>query len=152
VTCTGDNHFSAAENQADNLRIVKSVNQAWELFWFVLDLVEGQVEGEVVEVEFTRDSSERFVGKFVVSILVFWVVKCIGCNHVLNFNFDLVQVPSFNSSITEVCNHSFDSSFDVCFVFTTGTNCTTGSEHEDSKFWIGDSVNDTRELLWFVFN
>jgi len=38
----------------------------------------------------------------------------------------------------------------VIFVFSTGTNSTPRSEHEDSKFRVCDTINDTRELLWFI--
>jgi hypothetical protein len=44
VACTSDDHFSAAENKANDLWIVKAINQARELFWLVLNFVEWKVE------------------------------------------------------------------------------------------------------------
>ena len=40
VSSAGNNHLSASENQTDNLRIVKSINQTRELFWLIFDFIE----------------------------------------------------------------------------------------------------------------
>ena len=50
VSGTGNDHFTATENQADNFGVIESINQPGGLFRFVLDFVEWEVECEVVEV------------------------------------------------------------------------------------------------------
>ena len=40
VSCTGNDHLSAAENQADNLGIIESIDESRELFWLVFNLIE----------------------------------------------------------------------------------------------------------------
>ena len=55
MASTGDDHFSRSEDETNDLRVVESIDKAWELLGLVLHLVEGQVEGEVVEVEVARE-------------------------------------------------------------------------------------------------
>ena len=50
VSSAGNHHLATAENQADNLWIIKAINQSGELLGFVFDLVERQVEGQMVEI------------------------------------------------------------------------------------------------------
>ena len=50
VAGAGNHHLATAENQADNLWIIKAINQSGELLGFVFDLVERQVEGQMVEI------------------------------------------------------------------------------------------------------
>ena len=50
VSCTGDYHLSTAENEANDLWIVKAIDQSRELLWFVFDFVEWKVECKIVEV------------------------------------------------------------------------------------------------------
>ena len=151
VTCAGNHHLAAAENQADDLRIVKSVDEAWELLWLVFDLVERQVEGQVVQIQFTRDAGLWLASELVVTRVIFRVVKGVGSNHVLDFNLDLVEVPCFDACCTKVIDHALNTGMDVVLVLSTCANSTAGPEHEDCQFWIGDTVHDTRELFWFVF-
>ena len=50
MSCTGDYHLSTAENEANDLWIVKAIDQSRELLWFVFDFVEWKVECKIVEV------------------------------------------------------------------------------------------------------
>jgi hypothetical protein len=100
VSCTGDDHFSTTENQADNLGIIEAINQTWELLRLVFNLVEWKVECEVVEVQLARFSSEWGACELVVSVIVFRVMKSIGCNHVLDFDLNVFEVPCCDTCCT----------------------------------------------------
>ena len=40
VTCTGNHHFAGAENKADDLGVIKSVDESRELFWLIFYFIE----------------------------------------------------------------------------------------------------------------
>ena len=46
--------------------------------------------------------------------------------------------------------HAVNTGVDVILVLTTGAHGTAGAEHENSKFWFSDTVNDAGELLGLV--
>jgi len=51
VPSPGNDHLATAEDEADDFGIVESVDETGELLRLVLDLVERQMEGQIVEVE-----------------------------------------------------------------------------------------------------
>jgi len=108
------------------------------------------VEGQVVEVELTWDTCLWLASELVNTIVVFGVVKRIGCHHVLDFDGDVLEVPSFNASSTQILDHAVNTGVDVVFVLSTGAHSTARAEHQDGEFWFLNTVNNTRELLGFV--
>ena len=106
--------------------------------------------GQVVEVEFARDSCLRLACELVNTVVIFGVVECICSDHVLDFDGDVLEVPGFNSSSAQVLDHSVNTCVDVVFVLSASAHSTSGAEHEDCKFWFGDSVNDTRKLFGLI--
>lgn len=54
VPSSRDDHLATAEDQADDLRVVEPIDESWELLRLVLDLVERQVEGQIVQIESAR--------------------------------------------------------------------------------------------------
>lgn len=151
VSCTGDHHLSGAEDEANHLRVVKAINEAWELLGFVFHLVKGQVEGEVVQVEFAWNAGLRFSGELVDAVVVLWVVKGVGGDHVLDFNGDVFEVPGFDASTAQILDHAVNTGVNVVFVLPTGAHGSSGAEHENGEFWFGHAVDHTGKLLWLVF-
>ena len=150
MASTGDDHFSRTEDETNDLRVVESIDKAWELLGLVLHLVEGQVEGEVVEIEFARHAGLWFAGELVHAVVVFRVVKGVGGHHVLDFNGDILEVPRLDASSTQILDHAVNTGVDVVLVLSTGAHGTAGAEHEDGQFWLRDTVDDTGELLGLV--
>ena len=75
---TGDDHLSGAKDKADDLRVVKSINQTRELLWLVFHLVKGKVEGQVVQVQFARDTCLGLTGELVDAVVVLRIVKSVS--------------------------------------------------------------------------
>ena len=150
VTSTGDHHLAGPEDKADDLGVIESVDEAGELLGFVFNLVKRQVEGQVVEVEFPWDAGLRLARELVNSVVVFGVVKGVGGDHVLNFNRDVFEVPGFNASRSQILDHAVDAGVDVVFVLPARANGSTGAEHQNGKFGLGNTVDHTGELLGFV--
>ena len=150
VSCTGDDHFSGAKDEADNLRVVQAVDETGELLGLVFHFVKRQVEGEVVQVEFAWDTRLRLAGELVNAVVVLGVVECVGSDHVLNFDGDVLEVPGLDASGAEVLDHAVDAGVDVVLVLSTGAHGTAGAEHENRQFWLGDSVDHTGELFGLV--
>ena len=78
MSSTGDDHFTRAENEADDLWVVEAVDQSGELLGFVFHLVKRQVEGEVVEVELSRYTCLGLARELVDAVVVLGVVKIVG--------------------------------------------------------------------------
>jgi hypothetical protein len=150
VSSTGNDHLTATEDEADNLRIIKSIDESRELLRLVFNLVERKVEREVVEIQLSRFTSEWSACEFVVSIIVFRIMESVGCNHVLDFNFNVLEVPCCNASGSKVLDHAIDTCVNVVLVLSSSTNGSSRAEHEDGKFWVGYAINNTRELLRFI--
>ncbi len=85
------------------------------------------------------------------SVVVLGVKQSIGCNHVLDFDLYVFKLPSLDACLTQITDHALDSSVDVVLVLATCANGTPGAEHENRKFRVNHSVDDTRELFWLVF-
>ena len=150
MSSTGDDHLARTKDEANDLWVVKSINQSRELFWLVLHLVKRKVEGQVVQIQFARNASLRLTGELVNAVVIFGVVKSVGGDHVLHFNGDVLEVPGLDACSTQVLDHAVNSSVDVVLVLSTGADGTAGAEHKNGEFWFSDSVDDTGELLWLV--
>ena len=100
VSSTGDDHLSGTEDEANDLWVVKSINQSRELFWLVLHLVKRKVEGQVVQIQFARNASLWLTGELVHAVVIFGVMKGVGGDHVLHFNGDVLEVPGLDACST----------------------------------------------------
>ena len=151
VSSTGNDHLTAAENQTDNLGIVESINETRELLRLVLDLVDGQVEGEVVEVQLAGCVGVGLAGELVLAVVVHRVMEGVGGHHVLDLNLDVFNFPRGDARGAEIGNHALDAGLNVLFVLSTGAHGTTGAEHENGELRVNDTVHDTGELFGLVF-
>ncbi len=104
----------------------------------------------MVQVEFARNTCLGLTGELVDAVVVFWVVKGVGGDHVLHFDGDVLEVPRLNASSTQILDHAVNTGVDVVLVLSAGADSTARAEHEDGEFWFSDTVDNTRELLWLI--
>ena len=109
------------------------------------------MEGEVVEVQLAGGVCEGLPRELVRPVVVLGVMEGVGGDHVLDFDFHVLDVPGGDARCTEVLDHQFDAGVDVLLVLATGADRSTGAEHEDGQLGVNDAVDDTGELFWFVF-